>query len=145
MHPPDNYTVYHTNPINSWVKMQWESYRLSALYADCEIHYLSGRQINQSESLWRRYYHVKYLCRPGKSQRGQFTHGFVRQVHGAPRTDNGVNSFPFLAGIYIDSTRARVMLGDHQDCHPVLSWNQQIHSAWNQNEITYQCQPGGFL
>jgi len=133
----DERTVYHDSPVNGWIKMQWEGdydethdnpVVTFTTYPDGQVtrldHY--GNPITTFETI--------YGC--GYPQAGGLRFlgigGFAR----VPRTNNGVNSFRYFAGVYMDDTRARVMLGDDPDIASCSVLEPQIPSAWSDGSIT---------
>lgn len=133
----DQYVVYHLNPINDWVKMQWEggyndvydnpTIKFST-YPDGHVTYQShyGTEITVNDT---------YVgCgHPDKDDlRFLGIGGFAR----LPRMNNGVNSFRYFTAIYIDSVKSRVMIGNNSDYNLCTKVEPQIPVSWNQNAIT---------
>ena len=134
----DEYTVTHNNPINGWVKMQWEGdysvlnnvplVRFST-YPDGKVTHQShfGNGITTMSI---------YNEGPGYPKLGNLRMLSIGGFARVPRTDNGLNSFRYFAGVYIDDTPSRVMLGDNQDYNSCTIMEPQIPTAWNENSIT---------
>ena len=133
----DQYVVTHNNPVNGWIKMQWEGFYDTAFsnptvrfttYPDGHATYQShyGGNITTFET----------ICGSGRPEigdlRGLGIGGFAR----VPRTDNGFNSFRYFSKIYMDDTHARVMLGDNPDYHSCTIMEPQIPSAWSDGSLT---------
>ena len=51
------------------------------------------------------------------------------------RANNGTNSFRYFAGIYLDNTRSRVMLGDNQNYEACTIMEPQIPSSWSTGAV----------
>jgi len=133
----DQYVVYHQNPINDWVKMQWEGgyntiydnpvVKLTT-YPDGAATYLShyGTEITTSD--------IYVGC--GYPDAGELRFigigGFAR----VERLNNGQNSFRYFAGIYMDITPARVMLGDNSVYENCTIMEPQIPISWNNHTIS---------
>ena len=133
----DQYIVYHLNPINDWVKMQWEggyndthdnpAIKFST-FPDGQVTYQShyGTQITVNDT---------YVgCGHPDKDDLEFVGigGFAR----LPRMNNGVNSFRYFTAIYIDSVKSRVMIGDNADYNLCTKMEPQIPVSWSQNAIT---------
>ena len=141
-----NNLVYHNNPINGWIKMQWEGvynhqydapqYSLTT-YPDGQktfrSHYGDGLTVTETfRGPWAGYPKENDLKFIGIG-------GFAR----VPRMNNGLNSFRYFAAVYMDNTRARVMLGDKQDYSACTIMEPQIPSVWSDNSITVSVNLGG--
>ena len=61
-----------------------------------------------------------------------------------PRENNGVNSFRYFAGVYMDVTHSRVMVGDNQNYNACTKMEPQIPIAWADNSITVTINLGNF-
>jgi hypothetical protein len=141
----DAYGVSHNSPINGWIKMQWEgSYNTAydnptvrfTTYPDGHVtdssHY--GNGITTSEILWGCGYP------DANALRFLGLGGFAR----VPRTNNGRNSFRYFAGVYIDDTVSRVMLGNNRDYELCTKMEPQIPSQWSSTSITVTVNLGSF-
>ena len=141
----DQYVVTHANPVNGWVKIQWEGFYDTTFsnptlrfttYPDGHSTYQShfGGPITTFET----------ICGYGKPEindlKGLGIGGFSR----VPRTDNGVNSFRYFSRIYMDNTHARVMLGNDQNYDLCTIMEPQIPSAWSNSQITVSVNLGAF-
>ena len=142
-----NNLVYHNNPIIGWIKMQWEGTynhqydgpQISfTTYPDGQrtyrSHYGDGITVSEyTRGPWANYPKENDLRFIGLG-------GFGR----VPRENNGVNSFRYFAGVYMDNTHARVMLGDspnYDNCHKM---EPQIPSEWSNESITIGVNLGNF-
>jgi hypothetical protein len=142
-----NNLVYHNNPINGWIKMQWEgnyNYQFDGpqivltTYPDgaktFQGHYGDGLTVSEyARGPWANYPKENDLKFIGLG-------GFAR----VERYNNGTNSFRYFAGVYIDNTRARVMLGNNQNYESCTIMEPQIPSSWNSNSITCTINLGAF-
>jgi hypothetical protein len=141
----DQFVVFHQNPINDWVKMQWEggynnlhdnpTVKLTT-YPDGVKTALShyGTEITTSD--------IYVGC--GYPNAGELRFigigGFAR----VERENNGQNSFRYFAGIYIDNTPARIMLGDNSDYDSCTIMEPQIPVSWSNNTISCLINLGAF-
>lgn len=134
----DEYVVTHNNPINGWVKMQWEGgYSASnnvplvrfSTYPDGKVTHQShfGNGITTMSM---------YNEGPGYPKLGNLRMLSIGGFARVPRTDNGLNSYRYFAGVYIDDTPSRVMLGDNQDYNSCTIMEPQIPTAWSEDSIT---------
>jgi len=134
----DQYVVTHNNPINGWVKMQWEGDYSGpnnvplvtfTTYPDGQVTYQShfGNKITTMSI---------YNEGPGTPKEGNLQMLSIGGFARIPRFDNGVHSFRYFAGVYIDDTPSRVMLGDNQDYNSCTIMEPQIPTAWNEDSIT---------
>lgn len=142
-----NNIVYHNNPINDWVKMQWvgtynhqyDGPQISlTTYPDGKVtdksHYGDGITVKEyARGPWANYPKENDLRFIGLG-------GFSR----VPRVNNGVNSFRYFAGIYMDNTHSRVMLGDNPDYNSCTKMEPQIPSIWTLNSLTVSVNLGSF-
>jgi len=125
-----NYQVYHNNPINGWIKMQWEGRWSSTesvptwmltTYPDGVKTYRSHYNTPVTT-----YYYVAEDCGSPTSMQLTGIGGFAR----VPRYNLGTNSFRYFSRVYFDNTLSRVMIGDNQtytDCtklepQPPVTW-----------------------
>lgn len=133
----DQYVVYHQNPINDWVKMQWEGgYNTTydnpvvklTTYPDGAVTSLShyGTEITTSD--------IYVGCGYPNAGELQFVGigGFAR----VERLNNGQNSFRYFAAVYMDSTPARVMLGNNTNYDSCTIMEPQIPISWSNNSIS---------
>jgi hypothetical protein len=137
--------VYHNNPINSWIKMQWEgvyNYQFDSpqifltTYPDgkrtYQSHYGDGLTVLEySRGPWFGYPKHNDLRFIGVG-------GFGR----VPRKNNGRNSFRYFASVYIDDTHARVMLGDNIDYNACTKMEPQIPISWREDRISIKVNLG---
>jgi hypothetical protein len=141
----DAYTVTHNSPINGWIKMQWEGdYNFAydnptvrfTTYPDGHVTALShyGGEITTSEILWG----------PGYPDFGDLRFLGIGGFSRVPRLNDGRNSFRYFAGVYIDDTRSRVMLGDNADYASCTKMESQIPVSWNNSSITFTVNLGNF-
>ena len=139
----DQYVVGHNSPIGGWIKLQWEGEYNNAYdnptvkltsYPDGHVTHKShhGNEITTSEIRWGCGYpdfgDLKFLG----------IGGFAR----VPRLNNGNNSFRYFAGVYMDNTHARVMLGDNQNYNTCSIMEPQIPSAWTESSINISANLG---
>jgi hypothetical protein len=142
-----NNVVYHNSPINGWIKMQWvgtynhqyDGPQISlTTFPDgqrtYQSHYGDGLTVSESaRGPWANYPKENDLRFIGLG-------GFSR----VPRANNGVNSFRYFAGVYMDTTHSRVMLGDNQDYNSCTKMEPQIPTAWTEDSITVSVNLGNF-
>jgi len=141
----DAYVTTHNNPINGWIKMQWEGgYNNTydnptvrwTTYPDGNVTDLShyGNEITTYE----------ILTGAGNPDAGELRFlglgGFAR----IERENNGRNSFRYFAGVYIDVTHSRVMLGDNSDYGSCTKMEPQIPFEWSNGSITVRVNLGNF-
>jgi hypothetical protein len=137
--------IYHNNPINGWIKMQWEgSYNQEydgpqitlTTYPDGKVtntsHYGDGLTVHE-------YYRGPWANYPKENDlRFIGLGGFAR----VPRLNNGTNSFRYFAGIYMDNTHARVMIGDDQNYDSCTVMEPQPPLAWSNSTIAVKFNQG---
>jgi hypothetical protein len=142
-----NNIVQHNNPINGWIKMQWEGIYnhefdgpqiTLTTYPDGHkthlSHYGDGLTlIEVSRGPWTNYPKENDLRFIGLG-------GFAR----VERENNGTNSFRYFAGIYMDNTHSRVMLGNNQNYSSCTIMEPQIPSSWSNSEINCSINLGAF-
>ena len=140
-----NNLVHHNNPVNGWIKMQWEgNYNhqfdgpqiVLTTYPDgaktFQSHYGDGLTVSEyARGPWANYPKENDLRFIGLG-------GFAR----VERQNNGVNSFRYFAGVYMDTTRARVVLGNNQDYTSCTIMEPQIPASWSNSAITVQVNLG---
>lgn len=140
-----NNLVYHNSPINGWIKMQWEG-NYNVQYDSPQIAlttYPDGKRTEQSHygdgltilewarGPWFGYPKANDLRFIGLG-------GFAR----VPRINNGVNSFRYFSAVYMDNTRARVMLGNSPDYASCTIMEPQIPLAWSDGTIQFRINLG---
>lgn len=141
----DDYVVTHSNPINDWVKMQWVGGYNSTYdnptvrfttYPDGHVTYQShyGGEITTYET----------TCGCGYPDSGQLKFLGLGGFSRVPKLNNGTNAFRYFAGIYIDDTYSRVMLGDNSDYDSCTKMEPQIPSAWSDDSIIVTANLGSF-
>lgn len=141
----DQYVVSHNSPIGGWIKMQWEGgysqvhdnpiVRFTT-YPDGHVtnrsHY--GGDITTYETLWGCGYpnfnDLRFLGLGGFSR--------------VPRVNEGRNSFRYFAGVYIDDTYARVMIGDNANYDSCTKMEPQIPVQWADGSVTVTVNLGNF-
>jgi len=135
----DPYAVYHNNPMNGWIKMQWEgkynhehdSPQIGlTTYPDgsrtYQSHYGDGLTVLEyARGLWIGFPKEDDLNFIGIG-------GFAR----IPRDNNGINSFRYFAAVYMDNTHSRIMVGDNRDYDNCSIMEPQIPSEWSADSIT---------
>lgn len=136
--------VYHNNPINGWIKMQWEGEYDTGNNAPkvALTTYPDGARADRShygDGLTTDNY---VMNNPGMPKLNDLElvgiGGFAR----IPRQNNGVNSFRYFAAIYMDYTYSRVMLGDQPDYDSCTIMEPQIPTHWADTAITVTLNQG---
>ena len=142
----DQYIVYHNNPVNGWIKMQWEgnydfehnSPQISlTTYPDgqrtYQSHYGDGITVLEyARGYW-----------PGFPKENDLKFIGLGGFGRIPRENNGINSFRYFAAIYMDNTHARVMLGDQSEYNRCTIMEPQIPSAWSNTSVSVTVNLGG--
>lgn len=134
---PDSSTVLHNNPVNGWIKMQWEG-DYDTRYDNPTVRFTT---YPDGKVTYRSHYEnpittFEILYGVGHPSAGELRSigigGFAR----VPRFNNGTNSFRYFAAIYVDNTHSRIMLGDKSDYSSCTIMEPQIPSEWSNNSIT---------
>jgi hypothetical protein len=134
-----NNQVYHNNPINDWVKMQWTGgYNLQhdaptiilTTYPDGaradQSHYGDGLT---TDNWW--------MSSPGYPKLNELEMVSIGGWARIPRLNNGTNSFRYFTAIYMDNTYYRVMLGNQQNYDDCTILEPQIPSSWTDQSISF--------
>jgi hypothetical protein len=137
----------HNNPINDWVKMEWVG-GVDSSTGKPKISlttYPDHRTTNRSYyGNWITTYEYSTGEYCGRPDNNNLTFigigGFARD----PRANNGINSFRYFANVYMDITRARVMLGDNENINSCTKMEPQIPIAWSSDSISVTVNLGSF-
>ena len=129
--------VYHRNPINGWTKFEFiggysDTYDnptwVCSTYPDGNTTYQTydGDSLSTYEMLYGIGYPERDLLR-------SIGIGGYSTV---PKTNNGIDAFRYFAAIYVDTVRARIILGDNSNYDLCTIVEPQIPSAWSNSSIT---------
>ncbi len=139
-----NNQVYHNNPINDWVKMQWEG-DYDTIYDAPTIvltTYPDGARTFQSHyggalttSNW-------LLTSNGNPKQNNLRMVSIGGFARIPRFNNGINSFRYFTAIYMDNTHARVMIGDEQSYNSCTIMEPQPPATWSNESISFELNQG---
>lgn len=138
--------VYHNNPINEWVKMQWEGKYDDINDAPTAIltTYPDGAKAALShygDALTTSNYVMNSDGYPKQNSLQSLAIGGFARI---PRHNNGINSFRYFAAVYIDNTHSRIMLGDNPNYESCTIMEPQIPSVWSSNSVRATVNLGGF-
>ncbi len=141
-----NNRVYHNNPINEWIKMQWEGKYDSVNDSPTAIltTYPDGARAELShydDALTTSNYMMSNDGYPKQNSLNSLAIGGFTRI---PRHNNGTNSFRYFAAVYIDNTHSRIMLGDNPNYELCTIMEPQIPSSWNNNSVGVNVNLGSF-
>jgi len=143
----NQYTVYHNSPINGWIKMQWEGdyndtdNNPTAVLTTYPDGHVTDKSYFGTDMTTENIYVEGEGGYPKSGNLEMVSIGGFSRV---PRYNNGVNSFRYFAGVYIDNTRSRVVLGNNPNYSSCTKMEPQIPSLWSNTSIQCSANLGEF-
>ena len=144
-----NEVVHTSNPVNQWIQMMWlGDYDIVNDNPTAEWTTLPDhrRTFEMDDHKPLTTYEINSNVCPGNfgcPDNSNYESVGIGSFSRVPRLNNGVNSFRYFAGVYMDTTYARIVLADNADYDLATIIEPQIPSSWSGDSVTVTTNLGG--